>query len=371
MATIEAYDTKAGKRYKVQYRTPDRRPTTKRGFVTKKAAQQFASQVAASTMDGSYISPTAAKKTVGNIYIDWEYGQKQLSTRSQRNNKSAWNVHVKPKWGEWPVGRITKPEIEKWVSELQETKGRDTILRALHVLSSILDTAVDLRSIKTNPAVRIKVKRELRTRRPYLTVAQVDVLAASMPNDQYQALIYVLAYCGPRINEATALDVQDYNQGARRLSITKAMKGPGEIGPTKTHEQRNIPVPKFIAQKLEALTDGRRHDMPLFTSPDGHRLDADNYRDRTFKPGLKIAQEAWTAAHEKDTVGLPTITPHSLRHTCASMAISTGANVLAVQTLLGHEDASVTLKIYAELFPDDLDQVADKLDALHDATNIG
>lgn len=53
------------------------------------------------------------------------------------------------------------------------------------------------------------------------------------------------------------------------------------------------------------------------------------------------------------------------------MAISTGANVLAVQTLLGHEDASVTLKIYAELFPDDLDQVADKLDALHDATNIG
>lgn len=47
---------------------------------------------------------------------------------------------------------------------------------------------------------------------------------------------------------------------------------------------------------------------------------------------------------------MQTITPHDLRHTCASLAVSSGANVLAVSRMLGHKDASVTLRIYADLF---------------------
>lgn len=58
-----------------------------------------------------------------------------------------------------------------------------------------------------------------------------------------------------------------------------------------------------------------------------------------------------------------TITPHDLRHTCASLAVSAGANVLAVSRMLGHKDPSVTLRIYADLFDSDLDAVAVKLDA--------
>ena len=57
------------------------------------------------------------------------------------------------------------------------------------------------------------------------------------------------------------------------------------------------------------------------------------------------------------------ITPHDLRHTCASLAVSAGANVLAVSRMLGHKDPSVTLRIYAELFDSDLDAVAVNLDA--------
>lgn len=54
-----------------------------------------------------------------------------------------------------------------------------------------------------------------------------------------------------------------------------------------------------------------------------------------------------------------TITPHDLRHTCAS----SGANVLAVSRMLGHKDRSVTLRIYADVFDSDLDAVAVNLDA--------
>jgi integrase len=58
----------------------------------------------------------------------------------------------------------------------------------------------------------------------------------------------------------------------------------------------------------------------------------------------------------------PTVTIHDLRHTAASMAISAGANVKAVQRMLGHASAAMTLDTCADLFDDDLDSVSDRLD---------
>jgi integrase len=60
----------------------------------------------------------------------------------------------------------------------------------------------------------------------------------------------------------------------------------------------------------------------------------------------------------------PRVTPHDLRHTAASLAISAGANVKALQHMLGHASAAMTLDRYADLFEDDLDAVAT---ALHQA----
>jgi integrase len=52
------------------------------------------------------------------------------------------------------------------------------------------------------------------------------------------------------------------------------------------------------------------------------------------------------------------MTLHNLRHTAASLAIASGANVKAVQRMLGHASAAMTLDVYADLFDDDLDAVA-------------
>jgi integrase len=52
---------------------------------------------------------------------------------------------------------------------------------------------------------------------------------------------------------------------------------------------------------------------------------------------------------------------HDLRHTAASLAISAGANVKAVQRMLGHASAAMTLDVYADLFDEDLGHVADAL----------
>ncbi len=62
-------------------------------------------------------------------------------------------------------------------------------------------------------------------------------------------------------------------------------------------------------------------------------------------------------------MGLDGLVPHELRHTAASLAVSAGANVKAVQRMLGHASAAMTLDTYADLFDDDLDAVAERLDA--------
>ena len=58
----------------------------------------------------------------------------------------------------------------------------------------------------------------------------------------------------------------------------------------------------------------------------------------------------------------PRVTVHELRHTAASLMIASGANVKTAQ--LGHKTATMTLDQYGHLFPDDFDDVADKMDDL-------
>ena len=65
----------------------------------------------------------------------------------------------------------------------------------------------------------------------------------------------------------------------------------------------------------------------------------------------------WRSEHPD----FPLITPHALRHTCASLAISAKANVKVVQRLLGHATAVMTLDTYGHPMSDDLAGVADAL----------
>jgi hypothetical protein len=65
------------------------------------------------------------------------------------------------------------------------------------------------------------------------------------------------------------------------------------------------------------------------------------------------------------------ITPHDLRHTAASLAVSAGVNVLALQRMLGHKSAKVTLDTYADLFDTDLDAVANTMHSTYSPQSVG
>jgi integrase len=138
----------------------------------------------------------------------------------------------------------------------------------------------------------------------------------------------------------------------RRFEVSESVteiQGSAVFGTPKTHHRRSVPFRRSLLEPLTALVAGRGPNELLFTGPGGGMLRVGNFRRRVFD----------AAAREADLEGL---TPHELRHTAASLAVSAGANVKAVQRLLGHASAAMTLEVYSGLFDDDLDAVADRLD---------
>ena len=85
---------------------------------------------------------------------------------------------------------------------------------------------------------------------------------------------------------------------------------------------------------------------------------------------FRLVRDGWFAKAVAES-GVPRTTPHDLRHTAASLAVSAGAKVKAVQKLLGHASAAMTLDIYADLFDDDLEAVATALDHARSGENVG
>jgi integrase len=80
----------------------------------------------------------------------------------------------------------------------------------------------------------------------------------------------------------------------------------------------------------------------------------------TYLPRPKSSTGWFQAAVRRAKV--QKITPHDLRHTWASISISSGVNVLALSRMLGHQSAKITLDTSADLFDTDLDAIAGALD---------
>ena len=168
----------------------------------------------------------------------------------------------------------------------------------------------------------------------------------------YGTLIKVLAYAGLRWGELVPLTTRRVDLKRRRIEVVEAITevhGRVIIGTTKTHQGRSVPIPRFLADELAAQLTGKAPGDLVFTTPEGGVLRNTNFRPRFFDPAAEKA-------------GLSGLTPHGLRHIAASLAVAAGANIKAVQQMLGHASAAMTLDVYAGLFADDLDGVADQLD---------
>jgi integrase len=351
VATIESYETSTGaKRYMVRYRTPARKQTKRRGFRTVRDAKEFAATVEVEKMTGTYVAPSLGMITVGELAPTWlSRKESDVAPSNYRTLESAWRNHVQPVWGTTRVADVDLAAVERWIAAMGKTSRATVVIRAYGVLAGILDDAVKSRRLASNSARGVEnLPRKSAQRHVYLSPEDVGRLAGE--SGQHRALVLVLAYCGVRWGEAVALRVHDVQFLRRRLSVHDNAVQLGvdhAVGETKGRKERSVPVPQFVLDELAVQCEGRSHDDLVFG-------------DGAYLPRPK-SDGGWFAGAVK-RAKVQKITPHDLRHSCASIAISSGVNVLALSRMLGHTSAKVTLDTYADLFDTDLDAVASALD---------
>lgn len=150
-----------------------------------------------------------------------------------------------------------------------------------------------------------------------------------------------------------ALKVSSVDPLRRRITVSESateVRGRLVFGTPKSHRTRTVVMPSWLAERIGQRLDGRKPGDLVATAPHGGPLRASNFRRYVWSPAV-------------ETAGIePGLRMHDLRHTAASLMISSGASIKAVQRQLGHASAAMALDLYGHLYDDDLEALADALD---------
>lgn len=217
----------------------------------------------------------------------------------------------------------------------------------------VFASALDARIVASNPLQGLRVPTGTRRARNALSVEQVEALAEAV-DPWWRPYVLVLAYCGLRPGEASALRRRHLDD-LGRLTIERGMtehRGHLLERDTKTHRTRVVQVPASVLFEVRDHLAAHVEDDPLafiFTTPSRTPVRISNWRNKVWQPAA-------------DKLGLPEwATPYVLRHTAASLMAQRGVPVSAAAAALGH-DPAIFLRTYAHLYPEDLRALADAMD---------
>jgi integrase len=333
------------------------------------AARHIAGVVTALTT-GSYADPKRGAAAFATVAEPWFDSKSGLKPKTRAGYRSLLDVIVLPRWGQTPLRDITHADIQAWVHKLAtdpgarqrkasgepadgDLKGLSAarVVQAYQVVDQVLRFAVRARYIALNPADDIALPRKSTPEKTGLTHDQVRRIADAAGD--LGTMVYVLGYGGLRYGELAALRVGDVNVTRRRLEVSRsvtAVAGMGMVeGTTKTHQSRSVPLPAFVMDMVAQQIEGRSPAELVFGHSDGSWIPRDWFAVRF---------ERACAA-----MGLTGVTPHTLRHTAGSLALASGASVVTVQKLLGHQSPTTTMNVYAHQLPDDFDNLSAAMDA--------
>ncbi|MCH8899898.1 MAG: site-specific integrase [Acidobacteria bacterium] len=340
------------KQWQARYYSPDGQQHSK-SFARRVDADTWLRSELAKVDRGLWVDPTAGNVAFGEWVVDWSKGL-TVKPKTAAGYRSLLKSRVLPTFGAVPLRRITPAMVRAWVAEMaDEGLSASRQRQARQVLHAALDQAVTDGLIGRNVTDKVKVAATRSREHRYLTAEQVAVLAAACEDRQDGAgmLVRTLSYAGIRWGEAVALRASAVDVLRRRIEVRESateVAGTLVWGTPKNHKSRVVIIPTFIATRLGAHMDGLKGEDLMFQSPRGHPLRTGNFARAVWRPAV--------AACELDGLRV-----HDLRHTAASLMISSGAQVKAVQRALGHASAAITLDVYAGLFDDDLEALADAM----------
>lgn len=342
-----------------------------RNFHDYHAAEEFRASLENDIRSSRYVNPRDSERPFGEVAEQWEATLRgSIKQSTEGRYRRELRVWVLPRWGTVPLERIGTAMIQRWVAQLTAGQApRDASTGAARPLApktirsivdvvfrSVLAFAVSNKWLARNPVDGVKLPKAVPVRRRvYLTPIEVKCLADEMERDDASA-VFLLAYTGLRLGELLALRCGDVDLDRMTLSVTKTQSV--DVGNRtietipKGGRPRMVPIPQGLRDRVVSLVDGHASDDYLIRAPRGGMQTTRNWRNRVWYPALRAA----------GMDGIDGLTPHSLRHTYASLAIKAGADVKSLQAVLGHASAVETLDTYADLWPNRTVEVAAALD---------
>ena len=252
-------------------------------------------------------------------------------------------------WRRGPVAATTHDELERWVAQLRaDGLAATTIARRVAAIRSFFRHQLLLGTRSDNPAAELELPRRARRLPRTLSPAEVerliDAATGVTPRTMRdRALVELLYATGMRVTELLSLRAADLNLAAGYLTCT----GKGD-------KQRIVPmghdaadwVGRYIKEARPALVGQRASPWLFVNARGGGRLTRVGFWKVLKGYGLKAGLRAG-------------LSPHVLRHSFATHLLERGADLRAIQLMLGHADLSTT-QIYTHVLEARLRTIYDK-----------
>lgn len=292
------------------------------------------------------------------------------------------NCHILPLLGHLRVRDLRRKHVKDLLTTLRmklNAQGRPFSKNSLRIIkavfSSLLCDAVEDELLLANPAMQLgrgKKKHlthltqdDVLSRLRPMTWAQLEVFDQTMSilqrdgllDPRYRMLFVLMAKTGMRPGEAIALQPGDIDPRQHTIRIERAATMGGQVKSTKTNEVRTVDLSAKLIPKLEtyrtwleveSMTDRWGNSVWLCPNDQG-KLYEERHLRRVFHRILNRAN-------------LPSFRVYDLRHTYASLLLSSGVPLLYVSQQLGHTNPTTTLRYYARWIPTGERRYVDVLD---------
>ena len=245
------------------------------------------------------------------------------------------------------LGQIDLHALRRWMAGLYEQDlSAITMRRKLAAVRSMYKFLVREGSVSANPAKLLHTPKAPKTLPSVITAEQANRLIDGVGEDKLErpfperdlAIFEVLYGCGLRISELVGLNLDEIDHSERWL-----------LARGKGRKERQVPFGQKAAAALGRYIGVRQAkigEMALFVNFRGTRLTARGVHGIVRMYAIRLAEDS-------------SLHPHSLRHAYATHLLSDGADLRAIQELLGHAQLSTTQK-YTQVSLTDLMAVYDK-----------
>jgi integrase len=321
----------------------------------KGRVERWAHDLEADVRRGDFIDPRAGEITVGKW---WEKSRdsRRLELASRKRDESHWRCHVEPKWGRVPVGAILKPDVSAWVVAMERKGiGAATIQGALGVLRGLLESAVDAKLRRDNPARQVNAPRRAAHLDRVLAPHEDELLLTSLDRQfpgrpDARLFVELLLYCGLRYEEAAAIDREHVDLRRKLINVGPVLERDGTIRPYPKSRagERAVPVDDHVWPRLRDRALATKPGDLLFRSQRGRRRGEDpgtlhysSWHRRVWQRGLVEVVERGRRGEilaQRQILDDPQPTPHDLRHTYGTRLGEQGVPTHEIMALMGHED---------------------------------